>query len=341
MGVKYDRVLDAFDSPLGKLAAEVNPPPGKVTQIASPAGYLLGPEANDSFVAINRLLKNNAEVYSIKSSFKANGRAYPPGTRFIPAKAATFDTLQEMAREIGLTFDAVAARPDGEAMRLRRRRIALWDRVDGSVPSGWTRLVLEKFEFPFTVIYPPDLDAGDLSRKFDVLIFVDDSVAAPVSALQKFIQDGGTVLAIGHSTRLGFRMGLPIVDALSELPPAKFYVPGSIVQAKVDNTDPLAFGMPERADLFFDSSPAFRLKPDAGGKSVKVVGWYDSRTPLRSGWAWGQEHLESSAAVIDATVGKGKLFLYGPEILFRSQSHGTYKLLFNGIYYIFADKEVF
>jgi hypothetical protein len=91
--------------------------------------------------------------------------------------------------------------------------------------------------------------------------------------------------------------------------------------------------MSERADLFFDSSPSFRLKPGATRRGVKVLAWYDSRTPLRSGWAWGQEHLEGSAAVIDATIGKGKLFLFGPEILFRSQSHGTYKLLFNGIYY--------
>ena len=38
-------------------------------------------------------------------------------------------------------------------------------------------------------------------------------------------------------------------------------------------------------------------------------------------------------AVAEAKVGKGKLFLYGPEILFRSQPHGTFKFLFNGLFY--------
>jgi hypothetical protein len=37
-------------------------------------------------------------------------------------------------------------------------------------------------------------------------------------------------------------------------------------------------------------------------------------------------------AVVDASVGKGKLFLFGPEITFRAQPHATFKFLFNGIY---------
>ena len=65
---------------------------------------------------------------------------------------------------------------------------------------------------------------------------------------------------------------------------------------------------------------------------MKRVAWYDGKTMLRSGWAWGQEHLDGGAAVVEATVGKGKVFLFGPEILFRAQPHGTFKFLFNGIY---------
>jgi hypothetical protein len=91
--------------------------------------------------------------------------------------------------------------------------------------------------------------------------------------------------------------------------------------------------MRERTDLFFDNSPVFRLGANAKESGLKAVAWFDSKTPLRSGWAWGQHYLEGGVAVIEASLGKGKVLLLGPEILKRSQPHGTFKFLFNGIYY--------
>jgi hypothetical protein len=202
------------------------------------------------------------------------------------------------------------------------------------VPSGWTRYVLEKFEFPFTIVSQNVLGAGKLAQQFDVLVFVDDAdTAAPADQLKAFLQDGGTIVAIGDSTRLAYRLDVPVSDALDKLTRRDFYVPGSLLQARVDNTNPLAYGMPDRADFFFDSSPAFRLKAAGNGANgANAVAWYDSAAPLRSGWAWGQKYLENAAAVAEVRVGKGRLFLFGPEILFRSQPHGTYKLFFNALY---------
>jgi len=327
MGVKFDRIVDGFNGPFEKIPQEVRPPAGQITVIPSPAGYLLSHEVNDSFIAVNQLLQSGEDVYWIKSSFSANGKIYPAGVQFIPAKSGTLPKLQALAAEIGLSFDAVAAKPPGEALMLRPQRVALWDRVGGSVPSGWTRYVLEKFQFPYTVILPDVLEQTDLSQNFDVIILVDDATTISVPQLKKFLEQGGSVLSIGDSTKLAYQLDLPITDALANLTRRDFYVPGSLLQARVDNAKPLAYGMPEYSDFFFDSSPAFRVKPGAD-----VIAWYDRPEPLRSGWAWGQKVLENAAAVVEVNVGKGKLVLYGPEILFRSQPHGTYKLLFNGIY---------
>jgi hypothetical protein len=116
----------------------------------------------------------------------------------------------------------------------------------------------------------------------------------------------------------------------------KFYAPGSVMQVAVDNTNPLAWGIGNNVDVFYDNSPVFRLDPAAALKGVKAVAWFDSPTPLRSGWAWGQNYLEGGAAVVEASVGKGKVFLFGPEVTFRGQPHGTFKFVFNGIYYATA-----
>lgn len=332
MGVKFDPILDGFDGPFKKLAGEVKPPAGRITGPDDGAGFLLSHAINDSFIAVNRLLSSGEQVFWLRNSFRSNGSIYAPGTHFIPAQPGTREKLQRLAVDLGLSFEAVAARPPGDALLLKTLKIGLWDRTGGSIPSGWTRFILEQFEFPFTV----ESDVNRLAGNYDVLIFVNDGRADVLSAipeLRKFMEDGGTVLAIGGSTALAYRAGLPIVDALGGLAPDKFYIPGSVLEATVDITHPLAFGMGDKANVFVDQSPAFRLDGDAVAKGVHAVAWYGSATPLRSGWAWGQQYLEGAAAVVDVSVGKGKLFLYGPEVLFRSQSHGTFKLVFNGIYF--------
>jgi hypothetical protein len=81
----------------------------------------------------------------------------------------------------------------------------------------------------------------------------------------------------------------------------------------------------------FDDSPAFKVDADAASKGVRTIAWYDSPKPLRSGWAWGQEHLNGAAAIIEARIGQGSLYLFGPEILFRAQPHGTFRFFFNSL----------
>jgi len=384
MGIVFDRVLDGFDGPFEKINGLVKPWPGKVNNVANAAGFLLDHRVNDSIIAVNRLLASGEEVYWLKQEINAGGKAYGPGAIFIPAKPSTLAKLQKLADDIGLSFDAVASKPSGEAYKLRALRIGLWDRYGGSMPSGWVRWLLEQYEFPFTVVYPPTLDAGNLASKFDVLIFVDGGIplrdgrggaagggggfggpidpqsipaefrdrlgnvtaAKTVPKLREFLEAGGSILTIGSSTSLGYNTGLPIANALMEkqqdgteraLPREKYYIPGSVLQVRVDNTNPLAYGMTDRLDVFFDNSSVFRFRPDASMMGVKPVAWFDSDKPLRSGWAWGQKYLQDGVAVAEARVGKGKLFLFGPEITFRGQPHGTFKFLFNGLYYGGAD----
>ncbi len=379
MGIKFDRILDAFDGPFEKIPDVVAVTPGRVAPAPSAGGYLLSHQVNDAFIAVNRLLKANEEVYWLRSPWTVGGRTYPVGAMYITAKASTLPILQKLATDKGLTFGAVEGRP-ADMLKLKPVRIGLWDQYGGSMPSGWTRWLFEQYEFPFEVVYPGTLDAGNLNAKFDVLVFVDGgiperdpsagsgqagggfgaqpaadtipaefrarlgrvTVSKTVPEIRTFVENGGTVLTIGSSTSLGHHLGLPIRDALVErvaggaerpLPREKYYIPGSILEARFDNTQPLAYGMDERAMVFYDESPAFRLMPDASLKGVKPVAWYDSPTPLRSGWAWGQQYLDQAVSIVEAPVGRGHLVLFGNEVTWRGQPHGTFKLLFNGIYY--------
>ena len=376
MGVQFDRILDGFDCPCQPITGTAEPPAGTVASSGT-AGYLLSHNTNDAFIAVNRAIKAGNDVYWLKSPLNANGKSYPAGTFYIASKGNTTQMLQTLAKEKGLSFDGTSARPGSDALKLQPKRIALWDQYGGSMPSGHTRWLFEQFEFPYTVVYPQTLDAGNLSGKYDVLVFQGGAIPAPagegqgrrggfgreidpstipeefrgwlgrvtpektIPQLKKFLDDGGTIITVGSSTALAYYLGLPLSNHLvertpqgqvRELPNDKFYVPGSILRVTVDNTAPVAAGLPNNLDVFFDEDPVFRLEPDASLKGVRPIAWFDSPHSLRSGWAWGQNYLDGGVAIAEANVGKGKLYLFGPEITFRAQPHGTFKFLFNGIY---------
>jgi hypothetical protein len=155
--------------------------------------------------------------------------------------------------------------------------------------------------------------------------------------LKEFMENGGTIVAIGQAGMnfaewLKLPIGNHLVDATgAPLPTTKFYVPGSLLTVRMDTTNDLARGMKAQTDFFFERSPVFKILP-GGETTIEKIGWFDTRAPLHSGWALGQENLEGGVAALRAHVGKGFLVMYGPEILQRAQPHATFKLLFNAIY---------
>jgi hypothetical protein len=375
MGVKFDRLLDGFDCPCDVISGMAAPLPGRVT--AGNAGWLVDHAYNDAFVAVNRVLKAGGEVFWMKGATSNAGKQYAAGAWFVANRGGAKAIVDKAAAEFGVNFDGVSSRPAGDQLRMKPTRIGLWDQYGGSMPSGWTRWMFEQYEFPYTQVFAQELDAGNLSAKYDVLVFVDGgipegaggagmggfggrapsadeipaelrpwlgrvSIDKTIPQLKKFLDDGGTVITIGGSTALARHLQLPVTNHLVErsqagvdrsIPRERFFVPGSVLNVAVDNTHPLAHGIGNRVDVFFDNSPVMRLGADAGLKGVVPVAWFDSPTPLRSGWAYGQGFLNGGVAIAEAKVGKGRLFLLGPEVNNRAQPHGTFKFLFNGIMY--------
>src|SRR5580692_10560276 len=178
MGVEYDRVVDGFDGPFVKLKGLQKPMPRSVTGPANPAGYLISHRSNYSFTLVNRLLKANAEVYWLKGPAQAGGADLGTGAIWVPASAAVTPVLRQGASELGVAVYGVAKAPSGEAFRIPKVRIGLYDQYGGSMPSGWTRWIFEQYEFPFEVVYPQTLDAGNLKSRFDVLVFPDGAMRA-------------------------------------------------------------------------------------------------------------------------------------------------------------------
>ncbi|HEY0305820.1 MAG TPA: M14 metallopeptidase family protein [Longimicrobiales bacterium] len=371
MGVQFDRILEGFDGPFEKIDGFAKAPAGRVSgRAGGNGGYTFSPRVNDSFIVVNRLLGAGADVYRLAD-----------GSFFVRNRRNLEGTLRGYAQELGVSFTGTSRAAGRDAVRLQPVRVALWDTYGGSMPSGWTRFLLERFEFPFEVVYPQTLNAGNLRAKYDVIILPDGSVPAPPTAgqgqqgggggggggqgggpraadlpeefrgrlgrisadttapqLKAFLEQGGTIISVGGGTNIARMLNVPVSDGLvvttdgkeQRLRREQFYVPGSVLEIRVDTRHPLAAGFAERVNVMFDESPVFRVP--ANTPSVRTIAWYE-KDPLRSGWAWGQKYLENGAAAVEADVGKGTLLLFGPEITFRAQPHGTFKFLFNSIYY--------
>jgi len=378
MGVKFDRVMEGFEVPNTKQIRGrdlATPTAGAIVAANGATGFLVSHAENDAVTVINRVIKAGGEVYWLKSPVTAGGKTWPAGTYFVTGNGINA-IATKAASDLGVSFTGMTSRP-GDAVKVTEKRIALFDQYGGSMPSGWTRLIFENSEIPYKVIYPQDIDKGNLKAQYDVIVLPSGAqirggaagaggfggrggAANPASipqeyqhmlgqlttekslpALKQFMNDGGIVVTVGTATSLGYDLNLPISNYMVVRAPGKedrpltgeeYYIPGSVLQVAMDNTQPVTAGMESKVDVFFNNSPVFRLEPDAQAKGVKPLAWFETETPLRSGWAWGQNYLQGGTTMLQADIGKGRLYMFGPEITFRAQPHGTFKLLFNGIY---------
>jgi hypothetical protein len=350
MGIEFDRILDGFEAPLEAAPDPLPIAPGSVP--ASTSGWFLDFSTNAAYRALNRL--------SAVAQHTTDHRVYFPAT----AKSQ----VDRAARETGASFVAAPSLPAG-TRPYRKPRIGLVDLYGGLMPSGWMRWLFEDFGFGFEVVYPQRLDSGNLNEAFDTIILPQNSYgtaaggrgagsqqpkpeAIPeefrawlgtitntktIPRLKEFVEQGGSLIAIGTASRIGFAFGLPVADHLVEqekpLGRDKFYIPGSILRARVHTASATALGVTPEVDLYFDNSPVYRLTPEAAASgSVTPLVWFSNASPLRSGWGWGQHHLNDGVIAAEASIGKGKLYLYGAEFTFRAQPHGTFKLVFNALH---------
>lgn len=363
MGVEFDRIMEGFDGPFQAVRyGQILAPSSKT--LASGSGYLLDARVNDSFLAVNQLLKAKAKVY--RTTATVDGM--PAGSFYISASGKK--VLDQLAKDHGISAKAANRQPSG-LKEIKPGRIGLYDYYGGSMPSGWVRWMMEQFGFDYKQVFPQEIDGGNLNANYDILLFIGPvmpgtgggyggggqpkaedipeeyrgmlgrlSVEKSIPQLKTFLENGGQVITVGAATSLAYHLDLPVSNALVEvidgkernLPGDKYYIPGSVLEMNVDTSSAANYGMSEKAFVMFNNSPVFKLAPEAGLKGIKPLAWFGTEAPLRSGWAWGQQYLKNGVTAFEAPVGKGKLLVYGPEITFRAQAHGTFKMLFNGLY---------
>ncbi len=342
MGVESVEVAKPFTAKLERMTSFAVPE-GRFEPGASPIAYEISHNSNNSVIATNRLLKAGAVV-----SWTADGGIVARSRQDLGPQ------VKELAKTLGVDVKGLAALRVG-AHQVHAPRIALYYPPQGVMDEGWTRWLLERYEFPYTRLRADEIRKGKLRERFDAVLLANqpkdqlikgatEEWIRPedrggigdegVAALKQFVIDGGSLIALGTSGLVPVEeFPLPLKNALKGLKPDQFSCPGSILKVYVDNKTPSGFGMPEKASAVFYNNVAFDLAPAMNEAKVRVIARYPSSGILESGWIGGEEYLNDRIAAAQVDYGKGHVILLGFAVQNRAQPHGTFKLLFNSLHY--------
>jgi hypothetical protein len=234
-------------------------------------------------------------------------------------------------------------------------RLAIYKSHVPAIDEGWTRWTIKEG----ACINPSPLEdkearAGNLLERYDAIIIPDQSARAilnghkagtmppeltgglgaeGVRGLREFVEGGGTLIALNRASDFAIEeLKLPVRDVTSGLKRTEFYAPGSILRTVVDVSHPIAKGMPRLSIAWVENSPVFEVSDPSQASRVRIIASYPGETnPLLSGWLLGEERLRGKAALMEVTLGKGRVYLFGFRPQYRGQSIATYPLFFNSI----------
>ncbi len=329
----------------------------------------------DSSRAINRLLKGGAKLEW--QATNENGKSV---TRITASNIAR-EQVELIARTTGIAVRAFDARSatgresktikavnapvekdepnKNRLMPIRAPRLGVYQAWTANMDEGWTRWVLEQYEFAYTTLHNAEVKAGKLRDKFDVILLPDQAPQSILSginsrfvrpeyrggigdegleALREFVRQGGTLVVMGAACDLAIdKFPIPVKNLKRGLTRDQHFAPGTIVNIQVDASHPLGFGMAEETFGFYNNSPFFALTEGFASQRASIVARYPNADVVASGWLKGEELMTGRGAVVAIEMNPGRIILFGLRPQHRAQTHATFPMLFNA-FYLGSDK---
>ena len=366
MGVEVVRIDEAFVASSQTLPAYPEITAGQVTGNAR-FGYVFSPQSNASIHALNRLTRAGERVSRAGQSFAAGGEDYPAGSFIVEIRnQESRDRVNEIAQTMGLDFTGLSNSPNITLETQRPVRVGLYKSWVANMDEGWTRWLLENYEFDLETLTDNDVRNSELAR-FDAILLPSQSAnellnghtpgtmpeeyvggigLAGALQLKRFAEAGGTLVVLDEASDFAIQQfGLPVENTVADTTDRQFFIPGSLIRATVDTAHPLAAGVQEELATSFVNSRAFGTvsipRTREGGEErtaespeqpVETIVSYAAEEILMSGWALGEEeYIAEKAAMIKVRMGEGSIILFGFKPQFRGQPRASYKLLFNAL----------
>jgi len=308
-------------------------------------GWTFAYNGAESAVVVNRLLKNGAKVSFAKNRNSDATFVLVNGTLDSWTKSTVGFDVQSTK-----TFALLSP-----AIEVHQPRVGVYQAWTANMDEGWTRWVLERYEFPYKTLHNSDVQAGKLRDRFDAIVLPDarakeilegrSSKNTPEEyrgglgdngwkALDEFVKAGGTLVALGDASDLLInKLPLPVKDVNTTVSRDEHYAPGTIVNLQVNTTHPVGYGEAANTYGFYINSPFFEITDGFSTQKVDVVARYPNDKANASGWLRGENLQLGKAAVVTVDLNPGKVVLFGIRPQHRAQTHATFPLLFNSLYW--------
>jgi hypothetical protein len=314
----------------------------------------------DAAKAINRLLKDGGRVALENAADHADGSNAMTRSARVWVLNGQRKSVEAVASEIGLQVKMADGPVPAGALAVKAPRIGMYSPwTGGNMDEGWTRWVLEQYDFASTALHNTDVRAGKLRDKYDVIILPDQGTRAivdgstgqnvrpeyrggigdeGVSALREFVAHGGTLVTLGSASDLAIdRLGVPLKNVKAGLTRDQHFAPGTILRIEVDTAHPLGFGMEAESYGFYNNSPFFSVGEGFSSQKLSVVARYPNTDVVASGWLKGEDLMAGRAAVVTVDTNPGRIVLFGLRPQHRAQTHATFPMLFNALYLSTSD----
>ena len=360
MGVKFSVIEKPFtlDS---KILSDPNYQTGEIEK--KEGDYFAvqsGSNVNSTF--INKLQKENIPVYWNTERMRNGESEFWEGSVFVPVNEKSKKVMPDFSKELHLKISSVEFKDQSKLKEIKKVKVGLYQSYSASMDEGWTRLLLENYQFDFKPILNKDFKNKKLKENFDVIIIPDMSpdvikTGKPagdnarfyrpkppefeggiekegVENLKNFVEkDGGFVITLGQASNFAIEdLGLKVTNVLKTVKSDDFYCPGSLVRINVDNTNPIGYGMDLESIGYLSNNIAFATSTPFGQFDRSVVVRYPTKDLLKSGFLLGEDYLFKRSAVVDVKQKNGHVILLGFKVQNRHQTYGTFKLLFNAIH---------
>lgn len=309
---------------------------------------------NNSFMAASVLLKEGIDVWR-----NYDDASIPRGAFVVKKSNKSLAALKEVNETMPLTLTSKPSLPLAKYKKLKNFKVGLYQNYGHNMQEGWTRFIFDEFKINYDTIRFADFKKKNFLNQYDVLVFIGASKTQIESgkppkrwerwftplppeysgglgkdghkALETFFKSGKTLIFMTNSTSYAIeKFKIPVSNVAENN--KSLSCPGSYLKVNIKETE-LTFGMGSKAAIYYAEDPVFRTSiPRTYDQNRSTPMVFGTGSLLISGALEGGDTLYRRAPVVDFTRDRGRIILIGPNLLFRAQTEGTYKIVFNAMF---------